>query len=233
MKLISKGMMVFCLFNIMVSCTSTTKTPKNTPEKVDVLSSDYYMQFKTSEQRFAQLMCGRFTCYRKSGKIFEVNDNGDSIVVMTVMIGDINKDGVWIYKESFISNYPEAPLLQLFQKIERVSLDSLTLEEYRPKSKENKYIGYYKKEKRPIDMSDFISTGCFAEVKKISQTEFKYVANMCKRNRGDKEQWIDIIVTCNPEGLRLRSRKYSEPKREKETTISTTSLFYKRLEDNH
>lgn len=196
------------------------------------LAEEYYMQYKSLETRAAQLMCGRFSCYKGFSKeLFRVNDNQDSIVVYTVTIGDPNRDGTWIYKEAFMSNFPEKPLTQLFQKIEKNSPDSLTLYEYRPKSKQNEYIGFYKKDKkeRLFSQKDLVSTGCVAGITKTNQTTFECNASLCERNTGQKTKWLDVQVVHSPSGSMLKTITYKLPDRSKENKLSGSYLFYRRL----
>lgn len=211
-------------------CMGTSKIVDTTPE-LDFHSEEYYMQFQSSELRAAQLMCGRFSCYNgASGNLFGFNDDNDSIVVHTIMVGDVGKDGTWVYKEAWMSNFTEKPLAQLFQKIERISPDSLLLSEYRPKSKKNDYIGYYKRDRkdRAINLKDLISTGCQAGIKKVNQTTFVCFADMCERNKGDQTKWVDIKATYTPASAEVKSIYYSQSDRSEQHIASTSFMIYKR-----
>lgn len=218
-------MVVSCLF---YRCKTTVET---TPD-VSFLSDEYYLQFNSLEAKMAQLMCGHFSCYRLgNGELFEVNEGKDSIVVYAVTVGDPNKDGTWVYKEGVLSNLPDKPLTQLFQKIEREAPDSLTIYEYRPKESSNPYIGYQNKARgeRKIDIKDMVSTGCTAGVKKINPTTFECTIDMCRRDRGAEERWTDLTAIYDPSGISIRSVNYDIPDRQKSKGTNRSALFYRRL----
>ena len=224
-SILALGLMVSLVF---YQCNTTSKTTIDKP----VFSEEYYLQFHAIETKVAQLMCGRFSCYRASdGALFEVNEGKDSIVMYTVLVGDPHKDGTWIYKEGVLSHLPDKPLTQLFQKIEREAPDSLTIYEYRPKERSNAYIGYYQKARtaRDFDLKDLVSTGCAASIKKVHTTKFECRLDMCPRNKGEQECWIDLTAVYDPSGVQLQSTKYKTPERSKKNVTTRSALFYKRL----
>jgi hypothetical protein len=231
-KNILASTLLAAVYLFLGACASTASTSTKISPEQNPLSEAYYLQFQSSEERVAQLMCGVFTCYRGDRvSLFQKNGSQDSILVYTVIVGDRAKDGMWVYKEAFLSSFPEKPLVQLFQRIERVTPDSLTISEYRAKPiASEKYIGYYKKEQqeRLIDLKDFTSTGCQAGVKKIDQTAYKCNIDMCKRNSGSRVRWVDIEAIYLPAGAEIKSAYYSEPMRSKRIKNEGNSLFYKR-----
>ena len=213
------------------SCQESKKITATQNNSHSILSSEYYMQFKTPELRFAQLMCGTFSCYsKKTNNLFAVNNGKDSIIAFTVLVGDPNINGTWVYKESVMSHFPEKPLFQLFQQIKQESPDSLTIYEYKPKDKENSYRGYQRKKTRPIDIDDLVSTNCVVGVRKSTQTRFLSSVDMCERKAADKSQWTELKASYDPKGINLQLRVYSGPDKTVASTITDSWIFFRRLE---
>lgn len=228
LKKISSLLFLFTAILLISSCQES-KNVTTTLSNRNVLSDAYYMQFKSSEQRLAQLMSGTFSCYgMKRNALLKVNNNKDSIIVYALTVGDPNKDGTWVYKESFMTHFPEQPLIQLFQQIKRESPDSLTIYEYTPKNKENTYIGYHKKEKRPINTKDLTPTGCVVGVRKLTQTSFRCSIDMCERKTTVKGKWTELKAIYTPKGTELELNIYPSPDKTAKT-ITQSWLFFRRL----
>ena len=230
LKKISPLLFLLAVILFISSCRESKDTTTATNHN-NVLSEAYYMQFKSSEQRLAQLMSGTFSCYwMKRNALMEVNNGKDSVIVYALTVGDPNKDGTWVYKESFMTNFPERPLMQLFQHIKRESPDSLTIYEYIPKDKENKYIGYHTKAKRPINIKDFTPTGCVVGVRKLAQTSFLCSIDMCERKTNVKGKWTELKAMYTPKGIELDLIVYPSPdKRAAAKTATRSWLFFRRL----
>ena len=219
------------LFSVIlfISSCQESKNATTTINNNNILSDAYYMQFKSSEQRLAQLMSGTFSCYLVQRNILlKVNNEKDSIIVYAITVGDSNKDGTWVYKESFMTHFPEKPLMQLFQHIKRESPDSLTIYEYTPKDKENTYIGYHKKEKRPININDFNPTGCVVGVRKLTQTTFRCSIDMCERKTNVKGKWTELKAMYTPKGIELELNVYPGPDKTAKP-LAQSWLFFRRL----
>lgn len=220
------------IFICISSCQESKKITARQNNKHSILSSEYYMQFNSPELRLAHLMCGTFSCYRKkTNSLFTVNKGKDSIIAFTVIVGDPNIDGTWVYKESVMSHFPEEPLFQLFQQIKQESPDSLTIYEYKPKHKENSYRGYQRKKNRPINIDDLVSTNCVVGVRKATQTSFLSSVDMCERKAAAKSQWTELTASYDPKGVNVQLRVYSGPDKTVASTITDSWIFFRRLKE--
>jgi len=237
-KIITTCLILLITLFCVMSCTGSKEnmnSSKKTSSKLSPLEEDYYLQFNGVEERLAQLMSGRFNCYSVRKKaIWRVNDGKDSIMAYAVPIGNPAKQGTWVYREIIMTHFPEQPAVQAFYKITQISPDSLSMQEYWPKSKKNDYIGIQHTKNRTFKEEDLGTNYCQHYVIKVGQTDFyAYTPNRCKRSRKKAINWVSSNLRFLPQHTRSESKQYGTeefvPK--DSTQFNHTILYFRRLVD--
>ncbi len=118
------------LFLFFVGLFSTPLSAQKKPTKPenDILSEEYYKQMSSNIERLHKLRLGVFVQYNKdtTGALnaWKFNYDEDSVLLYTVEVGNVAKDGYWVYHHQFISNMPDMPLYTALENIVPVSRDS-------------------------------------------------------------------------------------------------------------
>ncbi len=224
---------VFVAAYSLWSCNTSKPTTTISNSNKDPMTADYYLKYSGVEERLAQLMSGTFDCYsvRKKGT-WKVNNDKDSIMAYAIPVGDVNRQGTWVYREILMTNFPEEPAVQAFYKIEKISPDSLLVQEYWPKSKKNPYKGLQHKKVRNFNEEDLTTNYCPFYVIKLGQAEFHaYTPNRCKRNKDKKMSWVTSDLRFLPEHTRSESKVYATEEfvPQDSTKFNHTILYFRRL----
>lgn len=134
--------MRFVLFSLLLivlgSCATTTTTPIS---ESNVFEAAYYQDLQRNITRLHHLLQGTFTAH--SGDQENVLSSwtvagGDSVVLYSVPLGDIKKDGYWIYSYEFMTSVPDSPIYTSIKRLKQVGRDTVDV--------------YYYKTKEPVEV---------------------------------------------------------------------------------
>ncbi|MCP4440813.1 MAG: hypothetical protein GY810_17975 [Aureispira sp.] len=110
------------------SCGSSKKVTKTTgPTPLD---AEYYQNIDGNINRLHQLFQGTFVAYDENEGQWTVSD-GDSVILYTQKLGEIAKDGHWIYNYDFMTSLPNEPIYTSIKKIEQIDRDSFAIIYYK------------------------------------------------------------------------------------------------------
>jgi hypothetical protein len=227
---------LFILFYCL-SCSGSQKSTKSPSPPINdpnsTIGSAYYLQFNGLEERLSQLMSGSFYCYSVRKKdVWRVNDGKDSLMAHATVIGDRDKQGLWVYREVVMSHFPEKPAVQSFFKITKISPDSLLMEERWPKSKKNPYIGLQYKEDKSFNEKDLTNSYYQYYIIKKGQTDFyAYTPERCYTSRNKVITWVKHQLQFLPQHTRLETQQYENKEVSTEDVeLNHTILYFKRIE---
>jgi hypothetical protein len=129
-----KIILIILSFILLVSCGSL---PKNIEEKPTIFETDYYQNLGKNIKRLYHLMQGTFIAHKenrtKTLESWTVSE-GDSVILCSVPLGDVGKDGYWIYSYEFMTSLPNKPIYTSIKEIKQRSRDTLEVLYYKTKS---------------------------------------------------------------------------------------------------
>lgn len=125
------GGLFLCLLYSACS-TSKESTVKNDtgPDRTD---EAYYKKLGSNIERLRALREGLFVFYTKNDEEAPAvlwRSSGDSILLYSRAIGDVNRNGVWLVHSQFISSLPKEPILTFVEYFERISRDTFVGKSY-------------------------------------------------------------------------------------------------------
>ena len=183
----------FGIFAFICQFSLPCAAQKKGKDSKDVFSEEYYTQLGSNLERIHKLRLGIFVQYNQDtlGKLnaWKFNDGEDSVLLYTVPVGSINKDGYWVYHHQFISNMPDMPLYTAFEHIVPITRDS--------------FVGHFYKSPISISLDDLLGkTTAFEEIDlkgleemkekiyyyKVDFTEFHAFSAPYFRSDRDKEE---------------------------------------------
>lgn len=113
------------------------QTTKKTTVEVDKTNSTYYANLGSNQERLVELLTGTFVQRTQSIETGEqetwlVNDNQDSIVLLSVAVGDPNKHGYWIYQYQYMTHLVDEPFYKSMVQIKQINRDTFHITMHRP-----------------------------------------------------------------------------------------------------
>lgn len=127
------------VLGVLTSCGTLPKqTTANQKEVLPtIFEEQYYQDLKRNIVRLHHLMQGTFTAYAQTQdaklKSWNVSE-GDSVVLCTVPLGDVDRHGYWIYSYEFMTSLPDKPIYTAIKEIKQVSRDTFDVLYYTTKS---------------------------------------------------------------------------------------------------
>jgi len=117
------------LFLFLCCLSLKAQTPKKALKlEDDVRSKEYYQKFGSDVERLHKLRCGVFVLHYEDslGTLvpWYVNMNEDSVLLYTTPVGNISKDGYWLYHYQLMTNLPDMPIYNALEHIIAHSRDS-------------------------------------------------------------------------------------------------------------
>lgn len=117
------------LMILFQGCKTTESLKEEGASAKDPFSDDYYQKMNSNIDRLYHLKSGLFVQYQEnladsSMRIWDFNDGEDSIVLFVQPVGEISKNGYWLYCRQFVSNMPETPVYEAYEHLEQISRDS-------------------------------------------------------------------------------------------------------------
>lgn len=124
---------VSCFFG----CSSSHSTSKTTASTSSVFEEAYYQDLQKNIVRLHHLLQGTFTAHAGS-QTNEITSwtlsEGDSVVLYSVPLGDVDKDGYWIYSYEFMTSLPDAPIYTSIKRLEQLNRDTVDVYYYDSKA---------------------------------------------------------------------------------------------------
>lgn len=155
-----KYIVIGILVGILVGCGSVPKNTTQTEPEVTVFDDIYYQNLKRNIVRLYHLMQGTFIAYAETEedlKSWNVTE-GDSVVLYTTTLGDVNKHGYWLYSYEFMTSLPDAPIYTGIKQIKAVSRDSFE-------------VLYYKTDAAPLKFREVLNPTLLNERIKLHELE--------------------------------------------------------------
>ncbi|MGH1338788.1 MAG: hypothetical protein ACRBFS_21920 [Aureispira sp.] len=131
---------LFLALSFLFSCatstpTSTTTTATTSVEK-NVFEDAYYQDLQKNIVRLHHLLQGTFTAH-EGNETKEITSwtvsEGDSVVLYSVPLGDVHKDGYWVYSYEFMTSLPGSPIYTSIKRLEQVNRDTVDVFYYKTK----------------------------------------------------------------------------------------------------
>lgn len=125
-----KIILIILSFFILGSCGSAPKNTlkKSKETKPSVFEPAYYQNLGKNIKRLHHLMQGTFIAYKegasKNLESWEVSE-GDSVILYNVPLGDVERQGYWVYSYEFMTSLPNEPIYTSIKQIKQFSRDSL------------------------------------------------------------------------------------------------------------
>lgn len=127
------------LLMVLGSCATTNSTLPSMESSV--FEAAYYQDLQRNIVRLHHLLQGTFTAHSGDQEQLLTSwtvSGGDSVVLYSVPLGDVNKDGYWIYSYEFMTSLPDAPIYTSIKRLKQVSRDTVDV--------------YYYKTKEPVEV---------------------------------------------------------------------------------
>lgn len=174
------------------SCATSSTSKANLPTDNTVFEVAYYQNLQKNIVRLHHLLQGTFTAYAGNQdeeiKSWTVS-GGDSVVLYSVPLGDINKDGYWIYSYEFMTSLPDAPLYTSIKRLEQIARDTVDV--------------YYYKTQQQIDVQladllDLSRLNAKINVDSLVKQEkrVRYVRKSCSHFVGKSKKYEDPDRGC-------------------------------------
>lgn len=119
-------MRYYVLFLILYGLSSCSNSKKTTTTGPTPFEPAYYANIDGNINRLHQLFQGAFVAYDEDQNQWEVSD-GDSVILYTQAIGEVSKNGHWIYNYDFMTSLPNEPIYTSIKKIEQIDRDSFAI----------------------------------------------------------------------------------------------------------
>lgn len=135
-----KMILIVLFFSVLVSCGSVPKSntgKKNIEENPTVFEAGYYQNLGKNIKRLHHLMQGTFIAHKEgSAKTLEswTVSEGDSVILYSVPLGEVGKQGYWIYSYEFMTSLPDEPIYSTIKQIKQPSRDTLEVLYYKTKT---------------------------------------------------------------------------------------------------
>lgn len=114
---------------------SASKNQKTLVVTEDMRDKTAYQGIKGNIPRLKAMLCGKFTAYLITvdstdftKKVYEpwlVNEGNDSVVIYTIPVGEVSRQGHWLYLYQCMTSLPDDPIYQSFVKLEEINRDSI------------------------------------------------------------------------------------------------------------
>lgn len=127
-------------FLLLISCGNASKTTKSSSEAANptVFEDQYYQDLGKNIVRLHHLMQGTFTAYSEEAaeklKSWNVT-GGDSVVLVSVPLGEVAKHGYWLYSYEMMTSLPNDPIYTTVKEIRMLSRDSFEVLHYKVNEK--------------------------------------------------------------------------------------------------
>jgi hypothetical protein len=122
---------IYFLFGIcltfLMSCSITKKQSSLVTGK-EIYAEQTYQKIVKNEERLQAMLAGYFVIYESSeegDKPWIVNEGKDSVVVYCVPVGNLAKDGCWMYSSQLLTSLPNEPIYRMFFRLEPIDRDTI------------------------------------------------------------------------------------------------------------
>lgn len=123
------------VLGLLVGCSTVSKTTSELSPTI--FEAQYYQDLQRNIVRLHHLMQGTFIAH-KGGSDTDLESwtvsEGDSVVLYNVPLGDVDKDGYWMYSYEFMTSLPDQPIYTSIKEIKQLSRDTFDVLYYKPKT---------------------------------------------------------------------------------------------------
>ncbi|WMX14063.1 MULTISPECIES: hypothetical protein [unclassified Aureispira] len=125
-------------FSILVGCGFVPKSSLKKQKEITptVFESAYYQDLGRNIKRLHHLMQGTFIAHKeghsKNLESWTVSE-GDSVILYSVPLGEVEKHGYWLYSYEFMTSLPNKPIYTSIKQIKQISRDTLEVLYYETK----------------------------------------------------------------------------------------------------
>lgn len=208
------------VFLLLVTVFQSCKTAENVSDSqkstIDRFSEDYYQKMNSNIDRLYHLKSGLFVQYQEnladsSMQIWDFNDGEDSIVLFVQAVGEISKNGHWLYCRQFVSNMPETPVYEAYEHLEQISRDSFKGTYYKlPESIKWEEV-MNPEALTAVDFEALEPNGELIFYNKISNVKFYGNSLPYKNPRIDANDYRQDFYSYTPKEGQFRSRYADSP----------------------
>lgn len=225
MKNMSILVLIICTVygcNSAKNTVKTSATPQLTP-----LDEDFYATFNGNQARLHQLMLGTFVAYdNKKGEALEswTVSETDSVILYSFQIGDITKQGYWIYSYEFMTSLPNNPIYTTIKEIVQKDRDTFEIHYYETPTKYTLLDILEKKVLDDIDFKKLVKTPKITTFHRINNTSFLgyseiYEDKNCKCYRQNSYDASPAIYKVDARFFRLADRSPLDIKNRPNTMV--------------
>lgn len=214
----------FICYYFMACQSSKTSTTNNGAQNK---TAEEQLLAKTTLDRLVTMQEGIFILYDSTIREPLIMKSGDSLMVYSKRIGDINKDGYMLYQKMYMSSVPDVPLTTDLLKFSKISRDSFRVVQY---SLGEKFKNADKNTELldEIELKSLESIQCDIIFKKIGQLEFKGKTPVCHLMfDGGSSQIFSNSFHVTTNGIRLFTTYYKK-EGEKNVFASTGHCYMKK-----
>ncbi len=116
---------------------SSCQPTRSIPIASEKSNPNYYTKFSSNKERLVALLTGSFvqraySTKHNATKTWLVNDNQDSIILLSVQVGEPNKHGYWIYQYQYMTHLVDEPFYKALIHVEQIDRDTFYLTNHRP-----------------------------------------------------------------------------------------------------
>lgn len=200
---------------VLMSCS----TQKNAKKDIGPTSLEdaYYNALNGNQARLHQLMLGTFVAHAgKDGENLEswtVTDT-DSVVLYSFAIGNVSKEGYWIYSYEFMTSLPNNPIYTAIKQIVQKDRDTFEVHYYTPpNSTKIRLIDILKKNAlEDLDIKTLVKTPKITTYYRVNNTNFigyseVYEDKDCKCFRRNNYDISPTLYKVDAEFFSLKDKK--------------------------
>ena len=174
MRNITFLILVLCVAYGCKSTNNGTKSP--TVTQLTPLDENFYTTFSGNQARLHQLMLGTFVAYdSKEGEALEswTVSETDSVILYSFQIGDITKQGYWVYSYEFMTSLPNNPIYTTIKEIVQKDRDTFEVHYYETPAKYTLLDILEKKVLDDIDFKKLVKTPKMTTFHRVTNTHFR------------------------------------------------------------
>lgn len=205
-----------------MACQSTKPNTQNAATKNQ--STEEQLLAKTTIERLLAMQEGTFILYDSTIRRPLIMKSGDSLLLYSKQFGNINKDGYWLYQKMYMSSLEDVPLSADFLKINKISRDSFSVEQFTA-GEDFKNADKNPEVLKNVNFDELESIQCDIIFHKKNQLEFRGKTPICTINfDGGASQILSNDFHITSKGTRLITTYYK--KDGDKTVFSSTGHCY-------
>lgn len=120
----------------IVACINTKSVQQEISENPylirgnEIFQDETFSRIKNNTERLCAMLSGEFIQYNFNNRSGEyhpwlVNEDKDSVIMYTMLVGEPNKIGYWLYYYQYMTSLPSKPLFEVFVNMIEINRDSI------------------------------------------------------------------------------------------------------------